>query len=229
VTGNWEITAQAAVSPGSREFLGSLEDTGSQVTGLLHVLSPICYQLTDIVPTSGAINMGSNTISLTSGSVGGQVLTISGVVSSDRKTLLSGTYAIAGGCGNGDHGTITGFLVPAFTNTYSGTLTSFPGGKTTNVTLSLTQSPIPDPLGFFHATGSATFVNGTCFQSGTLFGNGALVFGSHIEMLLDTNDGGSLFLSETITDSSGKTMAGTYGVQSGPCAREFGTAMLTHD
>jgi hypothetical protein len=227
VSGNWDIQSQSVVSSGSMEFFGILQ-AGSRVTGMLHVFSPSCYKLTDIVPVSGAISAQGDTLSLTSDSVAGQVLTMTGVLSSDRNTFLSGTYAIDGGCGNGDHGTIIGVLVPAFTNTYTGTFKSFQTGKTTSVTLSLTQSPMPDAQGFVPVSGTATFVDSACFSSGTLSGVGSFVFGSTIDVVLDTNDGGHLSLVARLTDSSTKSIAGTYAVLSGSCEGDGGIAILEH-
>src|SRR5215813_4218482 len=133
VTGNWEIRAQSAAGSGSTlfgpltsgrwELNGSLENAGTQITGVLEVLTSTCYFPIFVVPVSGTISAGSDNVSLTSSAVAGQVLTIVGVMSSDRKALLNATYAIEGGCGNGEHGTMTGFLVPSFTNAYTGTFT----------------------------------------------------------------------------------------------------------
>lgn len=236
VAGNWEIKAQSAVpgstpfspfTPGSWELVGSLESTASQVTGVLLLLSSPCY-IPGIVSLSGTINE-SHAISLTSNPVAGQVLTISGVMSSDHKTLLSSTYAIDGGCGNGEHGTMTGFLVPPFTNTYSGTFTSFPGGKSTNVTVSLTQSPTADAAGLFPMTSArATFTDNACFSSGELSSHGGLAFGIHVGVDLITNDSGELSFQGALADTSDKTIVGTYVVRSGACTNEFGTFVLTH-
>jgi len=237
--GDWEIKAQSAVSSGSTPFspfsrgywelVGSLENTDAKITGMLNVFTSLCYPPgINLVPVSGTIGAGSD-VSLTSSPVGGQVLTIAGVMSSDRRALLNATYVIEGGCGDGEHGTMTGFMVPSFTNTYTGTLTSFPAGKATNVTLSLTQSPGADAAGFFHVTsGPATFVNSTCFSSGTLSPARSLIFGSHLAVTFDTNDGGQVILDTVLADPSDKIIAGTYRVLSGSCAGEGGTVTLDH-
>jgi hypothetical protein len=226
LTGNWDIKAQSAVTLRTMESGGLLENNGSQVTGVLHVISASCYQLLDIVPLTGKISTDSDSISLVTGSVGGQVLTLTGLMSADRKTLLGGTYSIAGGCSDGDHGTVAGFLVPPFTNVYTGTFTSLRNADIVNVTLSLTQSPTLDLAGFFRLTGIATSVNSPCFSGGMLSG---LVIGSDIDLLLDTNDHAQLSLPGTLIDSSGKAISGRYQVLSGTCAGDSGTVMLTHD
>ena len=236
VAGNWEINAQAVDSSGHSlssagfwELFGTLDITGSQVEGLLHQLSSLCYLSTDAISISGTISSGNNSVSLTSSSLAGQTLTIAGLISPDRKRLVNATYAINGGCGNGEHGTMTGFLVPSFTNTYTGTFTSFPGGKATSVTVSLAQSPTPDPFIFFPVTSAtATFANNTCFSSGELSSQGGLVFGNHVGVSLSTNDGGELSLSATVADPSDNSITGTYRVLSGTCSNEFGFVLLTH-
>ena len=237
IAGNWEINAQAAASSGHTlssagiwELFGSLDIAGPQVNGVLHELSSLCYPpFGDTLSVSGTISSGNDSVSLSSSPTAGQVLTINGVMSPDRKSLLSANYTIVGGCADGEHGTMTGFLVPSFTNTYTGTFTSFPGGKTANITLSLTQSASADVSLFFPITSAtATFANNACFSSGELSFHGGLVFGNHFGVNLTTSDSGELIVSGTLADPAAKTITGTYRVLSGTCANDFGFVTLTH-
>ncbi|MGA7930481.1 MAG: hypothetical protein WCA20_31360 [Candidatus Sulfotelmatobacter sp.] len=66
---------------------------------------------------------------LTSTSVDAQVITLSGSIS--NKTgfpyTLTGTYAINGGCANGEQGNITGYSVDSLTGYWAGNLTTAGG------------------------------------------------------------------------------------------------------
>src|SRR5262249_27195454 len=146
---------------------------------------------------SGEISAAGDTISLSSTALAGQTLVISGALSSDGRVLQNGTYSITGGCS--DRGTVTGFLVPGITNTYTGTFTSFPAGNTVNTTISFVQSPTASPAGFFSVSGNSIFANSSCFTSGTLSDNTGMVFGSHVGGVFDTSDGGRLFFDGVLT------------------------------
>jgi hypothetical protein len=225
ITGGWEITAHSTASPAPVEIAGRLENTGSQVTGALFSFSLICEQLAIFQKVSGTINAAGDTLSLSSTALAGQTLTITGSLSSDGKMLQNATYTITGGCT--DQGTATGFLVPPFTNTYSGPFTSRPAGRTVNATISFVQSPPAGPGLSFSVTGNASFADRPCFTSGTLSDNTGLVLGGHISGVFDTNDGGRLIFDGILTDASGKTITAAYHVLTGGCANETGTAVLT--
>jgi hypothetical protein len=227
ITGNWSITVQSTVAAGSVQVGGSLVSNGTQVSGVLHVLNSSCFQIADDVPVSGSITAGSNAITLTSGTVESQVVTVNGTVAADGKSISSGTYTIAGGCDNTDHGSLTGFVVPPFINTYTGTFISATAGSATNVSATITQAATADGDGLFHVTGTVMFPNGVCFTSATVTPSSAAI-GGFLVLDLATNTGADVLYVGQITDSSGKTINGQYHVNSGNCAGDSGTGNVSH-
>jgi hypothetical protein len=226
ITGNWAITVQSAVATGSVQVGGSLVSNGTQVSGVLHVLNSNCFQIGADVPISGSVTAGTNAIALTSGTVASQVVTVNGTVAADGKSISSGTYSIAGGCDAGDHGSLTGFIAPSFSNTYTGTFVSATDGSTTNVSAAITQAATADEDGLFHVTGTVTFPNGQCFTSAMLTSSAAV--GSFLVLDLTTNNGADVQYVGQITDSSGKTITGQYQVNSGTCIGDSGTGTVSH-
>src|SRR5437660_946232 len=83
ITGNWDITAQSAVTPGSVEVGGSLVSNGTQISGVVHILNSSCFQLAQDVSVSGSITAGSNAVTMTSASIAGQVITVTATASAD--------------------------------------------------------------------------------------------------------------------------------------------------
>jgi hypothetical protein len=164
-SGNWNVGGVSTTNPGLR-FLGgtSLNQSGTNVSGVMHLVDPPCFHLIENVNVSGSVN-GSR-LTLTSVPVNGQTLS-SSTTGSD--TSLTGTYAFSGAaCAPADQGILNLTLVPPATGTWTGTLTSSQG-PVTQVSATLTQSG-PDAQGLFMLSGTATFSGGTCLASGTVTG-----------------------------------------------------------
>jgi hypothetical protein len=228
ITGNWSFTASTAVAGENVMIGGYLTNTNSTatvnsntVTGTLHFLNSTCYTASQDIPVTGTISY-TGALSLTSSSISSQVVTAAGTLTGT--VMNSGTYSITGGCGNGDKGTVTGFLVPPFTNTYTGTFTSV-SGKQTGATVTTTQTG-PNSDGLYSVTGTATFTGSTCFSSGTI-STGA-VLGSYLAVQIATNNNGTVIFGGYDTDSTGKTVTGTYEVTSGICSGDVGTGSISH-
>lgn len=113
ITGNWQFsTTSTVLGMPPATIAGSVTQSGSSVNGAVHVDGSNCFdQLTPIGLTG--IQTGSN-VSLTSTSVDGQVITLTGGITNNA---LTGTYAI-NGCANGDQGNVTGFKVPDINGTW---------------------------------------------------------------------------------------------------------------
>ena len=225
ITGNWSITATSVVSVGTVAVGGSLVSSGTEFLGVVHVLNSSCYNINTDVAVAGTITAGTNALTLTSAPIGGQVITVNGTISAAGNSLSAGTYTITGGCATGDHGSVTGFIAPAFTNTYSGSFTSISGPVIT-ISVTTSQGAFPDADGLFHLTGTVTFQNSTCFNSGTI--TGSAVAGSFFQVTLTTNTGATVLFVGNITDSTGKTITGTYQVTGGICGGDSGNGSISH-
>jgi hypothetical protein len=87
-TGNWEFdTVSTAFAGVTSQVGGSIVQAGTAISGVLHVLGSSCFDVFTNVTVSGTI-LG-NSVTITSGSVPGQVITFTGTATG---TTLSGTY-----------------------------------------------------------------------------------------------------------------------------------------
>jgi|HubBroStandDraft_5_1064220.scaffolds.fasta_scaffold280693_1 hypothetical protein len=220
LTGNWALTANSTVTPLVTQIGAYVTNTNGTVSGIVHPLNSPCYSLAQDVPITGTVTT-AGAVSATSSPEGGQVLTLTGNVASG--VLSGGTYSIAGGCGAGDKGTVTGYIVPAYTNTYTGTFASV-SDISIGAVITTVQSG-PDVNGLYSVTGSATFTNSPCFASATI--SSSEISGAYIEVILAANDGSQVTFDGYITDSTGKTISGDYEVEGGKCSGDHGTGSIS--
>jgi hypothetical protein len=142
VVGNWQFTTASTV-PGTLPLTiaGSINQSGSVVSGAVHVDGSNCFDRLTAMGLTGTRTDSS--ISLTSTSVVGQVATFTGNITD---TAFTGTYTIHGGCADGEQGNVTGIKIPTIANTLSGTFTTS-GGQTFDVTADLRVTlPSPEQL-----------------------------------------------------------------------------------
>jgi hypothetical protein len=226
ISGNYDLTATSQVVANTSFIGGALNsDSAGHITGTMHVAQSSCYSLITDVPVTGTVN-AQGQLSVTTASVGSQVVNVTANVSSDASTISSGTYTITGGCAGGDHGTITGFRMQPFTATYSGNFISVFGPPTVSVSVPLSQSSTADSDGFFHITGTATIGGTTCFSSATV--SNSVVAGEAMLLELTTNTGATIDFVGLATDSSAKTVSGNYSVSGGACSGDHGTGTVSH-
>jgi hypothetical protein len=203
---------------------GSINQSGSALSGAVHVSSffEICFDQLPTVGLTGALTGSS--ISLTSTSVYGQVIAITGSVINNTFT---GTYTITGGCANGSQGNVTGFNVPSITGLLTGTFKTS-GGETFNVDPDVTQLGSASSEGSFGVTGNAVFSNTSCFTSGTLtpgtFPSGSFIMGTSVALEIKTANGIVAFLGTLNPDRS--EISGAYMVSGGTCDQTTGTGTL---
>lgn len=221
MTGNWALTVTSQATKQNYQMGGYITNTNGAVSGTLHLLNSGCFTPTQDIPITGTVST-AGAVSATSSAVSSQVVTISGTVASG--VLSSGTYSIKGGCGNGDSGTVTGFIAPSYSNTYSGTFLSV-SKVSIDTTITTTQSG-PDSDGLYHVSGTATFSGSPCFVSGTITGSD--IAGAYMAVTITANDGSSVVFGGYITDSTGKTISGDYQVTGGKCSGDYGTGSLSH-
>lgn len=213
IAGNWQLS-MAPTGPGEAfGIAGSLNQSGKVLSGAVHVNSLLgnCFDHLITVGLTGALT-GSG-VSLTSSSVAGQVMTITGSMTDNT---LTGTYTISGGCADGDHGSVTGNKIASITSTLSGTFTTS-SNQTFDVAAQVTQGSASSE-GSFGVTGTATFSN-SCFSSGTIksgtFPSGSYIIGTSVVLEIETVNGIVVF---TGTASPGASeVDGDYTVSGGTC------------
>lgn len=220
--GNWQFNAASSV-PGKPPltFAGSIGQTGTAVTGALHVDGSNCFdRLTTISFTSTVT--GTST-SLTSAAIDGQVITFTGNFSGEA---FNGTYKINGGCDASDHGTLTGINIGNIGNNFSGIFTNS-AQKTFNVVGKIAQSDIASSDGSFPITGTATF-DTPCLGAGTIqpgtLPSGSLILGMFVALEVQTSNSTLTFLG-TLDPNGGSALTGKYTVSGGGCD-DSGTAVL---
>jgi hypothetical protein len=220
LTGNWALVANSTAVSQMTQIGAYITNANGSVSGTIHPLNSPCYTLAEDVPITGTVST-AGAVSATSSSVGSQVLTLTGSAASG--SLSGGTYSITGGCGNGDKGTVTGYIVPAYTNTYAGTFLSV--SKLSISTTITTVQGGPDVNGLYSVTGSATFSGSPCFASATI--SSSTITGAYMEVVLTANDGSRVTFAGYITDSTGKTISGDYEIQGGKCSGDHGTGSVS--
>jgi hypothetical protein len=222
--GNWSLIANSTKVAGAAAYLGgSLTQSGSTITGMMHIMGSTCFDPATGVAVTGTVS--GNSVSFSSGSVAGQVLSakLSGTSSS-----LSGTYTINGGCSNGDAGNVAGTLVPSISGSWAGTIVS--GSNTTTVTASLTQAATASSDGSFPVTGTLNFTGSPCSRAGSLansFIAGPVVY---VEAATQDMDGGTghLYYAGLLSQpSTARSMDGAYAVDAGMCMGDTYTVSMT--
>jgi hypothetical protein len=210
--GNWSMTATPS-GGGTFYIGGNLTQSGTNVAGTMYVISfPNCYSPSQTVAFTGTVK-GKN-VTLTSASVGGQVISI---IATGTAGSLTGTYSIAGGttC-NGDSGTLTATPVPSISGTWGGLILSpggvSQGGPNAALAITLTQASTASSNGTFALAGTGTYTNSTCFSTATI--SSAFVAGPYLIVNGTTDDGGNFFYTDVLLNSSASptSMKGTYQV-----------------
>ena len=222
-TGNWYLQATSQLKVGGASQIpqigGSLMQSGSTVSGVLHISDSDCYDWATGLPVSGTLN--GTAVTLTSHGVAGEVITINGTVSSN---LITGTYSIQAGCADGDYGTITATLLSPVTGNWSG---SVAGSGAKNAAVSLSQAA-PNANGYSLLSGSLSFSTPQCTVSGSL-DTGSWVLGNVVQAVVQLNDGGVLGLNGFITDVStaANRMTVNFSISEGACAGQTGSVTFT--
>ena len=234
LTGNWSLSTASSAFPGTNtQIAAALTSSGVNVVGFAHVVNSPCYGFSTDVPISGQQTGSSNglidsDLTLATSAISNQILNVNGVVSGQGSTI-SGTYAIAGGCGNGDKGTLGGTRMAPLTGTYVGTIVSATGTKVATTAL-LTQSSTSDADGFFHMTGSATFTGSPCVTSATIVNasTDTLLAGNGFAAYLTSGTSAKTQIEIFGTfDPAAHTLAVQYQVVGGLCTGDSGGGALT--
>jgi hypothetical protein len=197
---------------------GSITQSSSSVSGAVHVAGGSCFDQQNVIDLTGTLTDGN--LSLTSAPVDGQVITFAGniTIKANFPDTLTGTYAINGGCANGDEGNVTGYSVGAFNGVWYGNLTDGTGADIHWGSDQLGQLGTSSE-GSFGLTGTFNF-NGACFNSGVLtpgtFPTPSFVLGTSVELNIPTDNGAIAFVGTAGPDQGG-LIVGTYTVTGGSC------------
>ncbi len=184
------------------------------MTGEVHVDGSSCFDQQTPVAMTGTLTNGN--ISLTSTAVNGQVITLTGSITEKIgfPDSLIGTYAINGGCADGDQGNSTGYNVISLAGYWAGNLTSA-GGQTVHWDTQLNQNG-PTAEGSFGLSGAFTFDG--CFASGTAtsetFPSASYIMGTSVALDIKTSNGTMAFLG---TMEPYGLIEGSYTVSGGSC------------
>lgn len=206
VSGNWafspSITQQPLVLP---PFVGgSLTASGSRVNGdLLVLLLNSSCPLTGNLDVTLTGTVSNSNLKLTSSKWNGGVFTVEGTVATDGKTIPA-TWSVAGGCADGESGSMIASYVPPLSGTWTGTASDLPGsnaGPLTGAALTFDVQQAATPQGFAFPLSGSMKISGTAcgFTSGNLIQLDDLtafapssVVGDELAMAAQMDDGKSL-------------------------------------
>jgi hypothetical protein len=215
---NWQFNTTSTAGMPALTIAGSITQSSSSVSGAVHVAGGSCFDQQNVIDLTGTLTDGN--LSLTSAPVDGQVITFAGniTIKANFPDTLTGTYAINGGCANGDEGNVTGYSVGAFNGVWYGNLTDGTGADIHWGSDQLGQLGTSSE-GSFGLTGTFNF-NGACFNSGVLtpgtFPTPSFVLGTSVELNIPTDNGAIAFVGTAGPDQGG-LIVGTYTVTGGSC------------
>jgi hypothetical protein len=210
VAGNWQFTAASTVFDLTTIATGQVNQNGSSLSGNLDLSGTPCADTANFTGTISGTNLRGAL------DENGQNVTMMGMVSPDGNSG-SGTYTTpAGGCTNGDQGTLTGQRLSMLNGTFSGPL-----GPENSVPANLIAR-LRDDGG--KVTGSAVMTNSRCVSSlniaGTVSGYNVLLRG------VDDQDAARTIDLRGTFDRRNESLTLTYAVSGGNCSGETGTGQL---
>ena len=214
ITGNWQFSTTSTVGMPPLTISGSITQSQTSLTGEVHVEGSSCFDQRTAIALTGTLCNGS--MSLTSTAVNGQIFILSGTITKKIgfPDSLTGTFAINGGCSDGDQGSSSGYNVLSLARYWAGNLTTT-GGQSIHWDTQLNQNG-PASEGSFGLSGSFTLDN--CFASGTATG-GTFPSASYIlgtAVVLDINNGNSNLTFVGTMEPDG-LIEGTYTITGGGC------------
>lgn len=232
MTGNWSVSASSSVTANSSFLLGgSIAANQGTMTATLQVLDASnvsCFPLSSVVPFTGTLQ-SNGTFALTSASMNGQVVTISGSASSTGSTTLAtvqnATYSVTGGCADKDHGNALAQGLVFLDGTYSGATQA--GSNASAVTANFHATSTANTSGAFSMNGSLSFQGSSCFTTIAMSPTASYIVGELVVAQFsgkdNTGEASTINLFGSYTDSA---IHFQYTVQGGSCNGEQGSAIL---
>ena len=229
ISGNWEMhssSAQAATLP---ELAGAFSTSNGAVTAVFHTLAAnACLPSSSFVEASGTIDSKGN-VKMTSANFNGSVMTISGVLAADGKSLTNAAYTVAGGsCGFPGTAAVpmTATQYAAISGNYAGTFTDS-DGDSIPVTGAFTQSTAPDANGVYHLTGNANFPGNPCLTSPAIVDS--TVSGNMLSTMYSQTANGvtNTVVANGTFSADASTLTVTGWTLAGGCGTETGTGIFS--
>ncbi len=251
LSGNWQFSSTSAATARLPSVGGSLAVQGNTVTGALHPLSlsaiSQCLPASTTLPATGSIDTASR-LTL-SAPVSGGILTLSGTVAPDRKSLSAPTYTLTGGaCASpavqsapqlvalpssvqtisprdSSLPPVTAQQYQPVSGTYTGTLTTAEG-ESFPLTSTLTQTSQPDANGVYHVTGSAASPGNACVPASLPATASTIDGGSISTTYTDANTGATITGSGSSSPDASTITISNWSIHS-LCGQDTGTGILT--
>ena len=182
VTGNWQIQSGGTVGSNTAGvlLLGDLVSSGANVTGTFRfsdlATGNACGALNQVITVTGKVDPTNplvQSLTLTSSTFSGSVLTASLILPTTLQSFGTGTIQVTGPTCTFASSPAIGSLFPPVNGTFAGTLAPLGGtsGASGAATLLLAQATSPSADGQFAVTGSLQFTGTSCPISTTLNGN----------------------------------------------------------
>jgi hypothetical protein len=165
-------------------------------------------------------------LSLTSGAINGQTISMTGTISTDGNNFFSGrpSYTITGGCLGGDSGStfVSRLLTGPFTGSFLTT------GGLVGVTVTFGPPGLPNADTSLPLTGTATFTNTAgCggFTTATMTSGAQPGFLAAFTMATNLA-GNTISFNGSTGDGSGLQFGGSFAITGGPCNGSNGQVTL---
>ncbi len=238
-SGNWQFKSTASAAARLSSLGGSLTVDGTTVSGILHPLSATgqCLSTSTPVAVAGSIDLaGHLTIS---GPISRGTFTLSGTLSTDRKTLTGATYTVSGGdCAfpadkavlahddpSNPASPVTAQQYQPVNGTYAGTLTTR-DGETFSLSSTLTQASQPDADGIYHVTGTAASPGNTCLPT-SLPATASTIDGGNISTTYTDPATGTSIIATGTTSPDGTTITIASWSITSVCGSDSGIGILS--
>ena len=224
ITGNWQVSLTSTLQGTSPTTIsGGITQSGNSVNGTVHVGGSNCFDQLMTIGITGTLT--GNNVSLTSTTVAGQVVSLTASISNNE---LSGTYAIHGGCADGDQGSASGFKIPSFSGRWR---SGFEINDQHFYGLAdVTQGSVSS-AGSFGIGGEVDDSGNVGCLSGTIspgmFPSPSFIIGSSLSLEIETSDGTIVFLGTL--NQAGTEFIGTHHIVGGTCNGFLGGACFGRD
>jgi hypothetical protein len=223
-TGNWEINLMNSQCPNSVCSASAyLSEGGTNVSGQVAFDTQIICGRSSAGSGNGTLQNDMLNLAFIGGgqpgSPGFQFFVQMASVGFTTTEVFSGQYQLSSQCATTD-GMVSGQQIPSFAGTWAGTVQLQGQPSTVQIAISITEGPV-DSSGFPTVSGPVTIAGTPCFATGTLSGNQE---GINLNSGVNTADG--FITTNAVLDSAGQ-LGLSFGVNSGSCGGDSGTAVLT--
>jgi len=216
LTGNWQM--QNTSTTGTSPFSAMAGDINEQNDGATtHTVTSVfqvtptgaCFLGAETVPSQGSLT--GTALGLNGFSVNGQYVTFSATKDATA-THLTGTYIVRGGCAGGAAGTFSGTKLANLTGTYRGSTSA-----TGTMSFALSQSSVPNGLGYFSESGTANFSGFSCLMSATVNSSVSSVIGETVKLVMTDNNRNPVVLNGTFAEDASAITVTSIESAASPC------------